>query len=366
MRANHSPDRAPARRGGRRAALFALALAPLLLVLCVLSVRHGIAGDLSVGELARGLFAAVGWGEPLEKGQVVFELRLWRTLVAAAVGGSLALAGALLQGLFRNGLASPSILGVTAGASLGAYLAILASGGTLPALNLAAGGPLTPALVTFSAFVGALGTGGLVMVLGTRGGRVSVPALLLVGIAVNTCVGGLLAVIQSISLEDFELTRAFLAWGFGTLNDRNGLQAGVALVGLALALGVVPFVARELNLFAGGEEDARSLGVATARVKWLALSGAALASACSVAVAGQIAFVGLIVPHLVRLVVGSAHGLVLPLSALAGAVFLLGADVLQRVVLGSSALEPGVLMSLFGGPFFLFLLLRSRRSVESW
>lgn len=350
----------------RAALLLAAGLVAVLLVFAWLSVRTGVAGEYGAGALWRGTLAAFGWGAPLPEGQMILELRLWRTIVAVGVGAALAFSGGVLQGVFRNGLASPSVLGVTTGSTLGAYLGTLALGGYLPLALPDGGGLLTPTVVTLSAFAGALGTGGLVMWLGSSGGRISVPSLLLIGIAVNTCIGGILAVIQSLAMDDFGLTRAFLAWSFGTLDDRSPQQAAMVWLGLLPAAATIPFLAFELDLFAGGEDDARSLGVATRRLKALALLAASLSAAAAVAVAGQIAFVGLIVPHLVRLGIGSSHRRVLPLSLLAGAVFLLGTDVLQRLAFGYRGLEPGVLMSLFGGPFFLLLLLRNRRAVESW
>jgi iron complex transport system permease protein len=156
------------------------------------------------------------------------------------------------------------------------------------------------------------------------------------------------------------------SWTFGTLDDRTPVHVWIGLVGVGLAAAVIPFVALELDLFAGGEEDAETLGVDPGRIKLLALVAAALAAAVAVAVAGQIAFVGLVVPHLVRLTVGSSHRRLLPLCLVGGPVFLLGADVVQRWLLGGKALQPGVLMSLVGGPFFLFLLVRNKRALRAW
>jgi iron complex transport system permease protein len=157
-----------------------------------------------------------------------------------------------------------------------------------------------------------------------------------------------------------------LAWTFGTLEDRSAVHAATVWIGLLLAAIVVPFVAWELDLFQAGEEDARALGVRTGRVRVLCVAGAALSAAAAVAVAGQIAFVGLIVPHLVRLMVGRVHRAVLPLSVLLGAVFMLGVDTGQRALLGEQALPPGVTMALVGGPAFIVLLLLARREVDAW
>jgi iron complex transport system permease protein len=348
------------------AALLAELLVLALPLLLAWSLGTGAAGLRDPGTLARGVLAALGAGAPLDGAlQAIVELRLWRALTTAGVGAALALSGALLQGLFRNPLASPSVLGVTGGAALGATLAILALGGYGPLL-LAGMQGASGALVTGAGFLGAAGVVTLVTLLAGAGGRVSVPALLLLGLAVNTCIAGVLALLSALVLQDWEVSRAILTWTFGTLDDRAPQHAATVWGGLLLAGLVVPFVARELDLLAAGEEDARALGVDTAAVRRRVVLASSLAAAAAVAVAGQIAFVGLVAPHLVRLLAGRAHRALLPLSALFGACFLLGLDTAQRALLGTQALPPGVAMSLVGGPFFLALLLLSRRELDTW
>lgn len=362
------------RRGTRSLALL-LGIGSLLLLAILLgSVCVGATGTLSpsaaLGGIARmaGL-SSEGMGEaaPLasEAGrlQLIVELRVWRALTAAGVGAALGLSGGLIQGLFRNALASPSLLGVSGGAALGAALAIAAIGGYGILDREFSPGAL---FVPLCSFVGALATVSLVAYLSTSGGRTSVPTLLLVGIAVNMCVAGAFAAIQSLTLKDFEVSRAILAWTFGTLEDRSSHHAAIVWAAVALVAAAVPLVATELDLFRGGEADAESLGVHVGRVKTLTLVCAALCASAAVSVAGQIAFVGLAVPHLVRLLAGASHRRVLPLCVVGGALFLLGADLLQRALFGASTLQPGVLMSLFGGPFFVFLLVRHRREIGAW
>jgi iron complex transport system permease protein len=344
----------------------AAALLATLLVAGVASICVGATWQ-SPATVLRGIAAACGIGAPLEGPlQTIVELRLWRTLCASLVGASLAYSGGLIQGVFRNGLASPSLIGVTGGAALGAALAILVVGGYAPRLVLEHVAGVHALLIPLCAFLGALATTALVAFLASGGGRVSVTTLLLVGIAVNMCIGGMFAAIQYLSLKDWEVSKAILAWTFGTLTDRSGVHCATVAIGLALAAAAIPFCARELDLFKGGESDARSLGVHTERVKLLALTAAALAASCAVAVAGQIAFVGLVVPHLVRLLGISRYRALLPLALPAGAAFLLCTDLLQRVALGEGALQPGVMMSLVGGPFFVFLLVRQRREISAW
>jgi iron complex transport system permease protein len=288
-------------------------------------------------------------------------------LVTVGVGAGLSLSGALLQGVFRNGLASPSILGISSGAMVGASVAVLVIGGYGPGGLAERAAGVAPLVVSGLGFAGALATALLVTVLATRSGRVSVPTLLLVGIAINACLGGVLAAIQSLTLrEDFEVARAIFSWTFGSLSDRSGVHAAIVWSGVALAALSIPFVALELDLFAAGEDDAHGLGVDTARVKLLALGAASLAAGVAVAVAGQIAFVGLVVPHLLRLVTGASHKSLLPLCLVGGPVLLLGADLVQRSLLADAALQPGVTMSLIGGPFFLLLLVRNRGAIRSW
>ena len=348
-------------------ALLFCALPPTLVALVIGSLCLGSSGSLALGDALRGMLAALGLGAPLDPTpQAIVELRLWRALTAAGVGGALGLSGALLQGLLRNGLASPTILGVNAGASLGAAIGIILLGGYGPRLLLGLTEQNPSVLPALFAFVGALAVSLLVMSLASHAGRISVPTLLLVGIAMNTCLGGLLSAIQSLTLEDYELSRAIISWNFGNLDDKSPTHVGIIWSGLATTALVLPFVSRELDLFRGGEEDAEAMGVHTSRVKLLAVSAAALAAAFATSVAGQIAFVGLIVPHLIRLLAGSGHRALLPLSILGGAVFLLGAEFAQLALLGERAMRPGVLMSLCGGFFFLLLLLRHRKELHSW
>lgn len=351
----------------RRSRLHLILLAVTLTALVLLSARTGSTGTYTWGDTLQGSLAFIGLGDPLARGpQHIVELRLLRTLCSVGIGCALAISGALLQGVFRNDLASPSLLGVTTGASFGASMMIVALGGYGPDLlleNLAGSAPL---YVSAGAFLGAVGVTAIVTALATTGGRISVPTLLLVGIAMNAMMGGLLTAVQSLMLDDFDVARAIFAWGFGILDDRTTVHLGLLVVGIVPTCLALPYLARELDLLAGGEEDALALGVHVGRVKWIALGCAALCAAVSVAVAGQIAFVGLVVPHLLRRLGGRHHSSLLPLCALGGPVFLLGTDLLQRTILGDAYLKPGVLMSVIGGPFFLTLLVLQRKKMRSW
>lgn len=341
--------------------LAALALACLFAALCV-----GPGGNFAPSEGARGLVALLFGGEGLAASeQTILGWRGLRALAAFGVGGMLALSGGLLQGLFGNPLASPGVLGVSAGASLGASLVLAVIGGFGADVlgNVAPG----PTWITLGALVGALLVLGPLFLVAGAGGRLSVPSLLLAGMAMNALCAGLLAALQSLTLSDFEVARALFAWSFGTLEDRSAAQVTLAWSVLVVALVGAAWIARELDLFAGGEEDAVALGVHVLGVKLTALVLSALLAATAVAVAGQIAFVGLVVPHLVRLVTRRAtHRSSLPLSALAGGTLVLATDVLQRRFLPGIDLRPGVMMSLLGAPFFLWLLWAKRGEMRTW
>ena len=349
----------------KRPLIWGLILGALLLVIMIAQVSIGPSDQIGLRDVLQAGVAKLGLAEPLAgTHQVIAELRLYRVLVSVGVGAALALSGALLQAVFRNQLASPSLIGVTTGASLGASVMMLLLSTSLTLTGSMAG--LAPLLTVLAAFLGAAVCTAIVTAFSTTGGRISVPTMLLVGIALSAIVGGAIAAIQRFAVEDADLMRALLTWTFGRLDDRAGYQVVTIWAGLAAALLIIPRVARELDLFAAGEDDAHALGVNTTRVKWLALGGAALCAALAVAVAGQIGFVGLIAPHILRRLVGRSNRHVLYLSLLGGPVLLVGADLGQRLLLGYAPLPPGVMMSLLGGPFFIMLLLKNRKSVEAW
>lgn len=342
-------------------------LAILLIIFSLVSLGLGPSPSIGLSEVLHAGLAKLGLTEPTGGSvQVIAELRLYKLLVSIGVGAALALSGALLQGVFRNQLASPSIIGVTSGASLGASMMILWISNSSGFFLVGKMAGTEPLLVTVAAFAGAALSTVIVTVFATTGGRISVPTLLLVGIALNAIVGGAIATIQRFAVDEADLMRALVTWTFGRLDDRAGYHVVTIWLGLLVAVMVVPRVATELDLFAAGEDDAHSLGVNTGRVKWLALGCAALCAALAVAVAGQIGFIGLIAPHLLRRFVGSSNRHVLWLSLLAGPVLLCGAELSQRLIFGRSPLPPGVIMSLIGGPFFLMLLAKNRNSVEGW
>lgn len=280
---------------------------------------------------------------------IVFQLRLPRVLLAGVVGAALAASGTVFQGLFRNALADPAIIGVSSGAALGAVLVIVTVGaGSLGALA-----------VPLAAFVGATATAFVVYRLARVGPAVHVATLLLAGIAIAAVISSLMSLVMSYSGEEIRDIYAWLLGGLVAEGWRSiAIVAPVVVVGVAGAT----LVAHELNLVALGEERAAQLGVEVDRLKRRAIAIGALLAAAAVSVAGVIGFVGLMTPHLLRLVIGADHRRLLPASLLGGATLLILADLVARIVIAPSELPVGVVTALLGGPFFLFLLRREGRN----
>lgn len=332
-----------------RTALTLVGLAVALLVAIVAGVAFG-AVSIPPGEVVRAVSRALwGHGSSLADA-VVVDLRLPRVLLAALVGASLALAGVLYQALFKNPLADPYILGVSSGAGLGATLALTAFGTSYVAR--AAGVPL-------GAFTGALLTMLLVVRLASRRGRLDPTSLLLAGIAISYTLS---AITSFVLVFDRESMTSVVFWMMGGLGNRSWEHVG--MLGAMFALGaIVPALYhRELDLMLLGDERAGQLGVSVERFKLLALGSASLVVAGAVSVSGLIGFVGLMTPHMVRLVIGPRHRLLLPASALAGAIVLVIADVLARIVLAPVEVPVGIVTALAGGPFFIWLLVRKERA----
>lgn len=308
----------------------------------VLGVRFGSV-SLSTGEVVGAL---LGRGDPVAL-TIVRELRLPRALLGVLVGGSLAMAGATFQAILRNPLAEPYILGISGGASVGAVLVL--------ALGLA--GETSWAL-PLAAFAGALVAIVLVFRVATASGRaMDVRVLLLAGVVVGAFFSACIAFILSVS--DARTVQSAVLWIMGSLAGAGWRDVMLTAVYSLPAAVALLSLARPLNLMAIGEETAQYLGTDVERVKRLSLAVAALLTAAGVAVAGVIGFVGLVVPHAVRLLVGSDHRVLLPLSFLAGAAFLTFADLAARLVLAPTEVPIGVITAFVGVPFFLLLLRRS-------
>lgn len=320
----------------------------LLVLGAMLALRIGPM-PLSTGDVWQGLFA----GDAEASVQlVVRELRLPRLLLAMLVGAALAVSGALLQGLFRNPLADPGLIGISSGAALGAVGVIVLGeqifarwGMSVPSLAL----PLT-------AFVCALLTTALIWRIGSRQGVTHVAMLLLAGIAINAIAMAGVGVLTFIA-DDGQL-RTLTFWTMGSLAQADWRDLRMVAPWILLVLLAMPMLARALNAVLLGESVALHLGHDVDRLKRRIVVMCALAVGAAVSVSGLIGFVGLVAPHLVRLTLGVDHRWLLPASALLGAVLLVLADTAARVIVAPAEFPIGLMMALIGGPFFLALLMR--------
>ena len=294
--------------------------------------------------LARAFDRSLPFAENVDA-QIFFIARLPRALAAALVGGTLAAAGVVFQGLLRNPLATPYTLGVDAGASLGAMIAI-AFGAALPFGSVAA-----------ASLAGAVVAVGIVYALANARHRgLSTTVLLLSGVTLNAFFSALILFVQYLS--DFAETYRALRWLMGDLDVASYAPIVAALPFVVIAFVAFAWLARPLNLLSLGADAAGARGLNVNRAQRLAFLSGSLATGAAVSVGGPIGFVGIIVPHLVRLIVGADHRLVLPASTFFGAAFLVGCDVVARTALSPLELPVGVITAILGGPFFLWLLLK--------
>jgi iron complex transport system permease protein len=278
---------------------------------------------------------------------IITQIRWPRTVLALLVGGALGLAGVLMQGLFRNPLADPGIVGVSAGGALGAVFSIFVGWGA------------SMLILPFASLAGSFACASLAFVLSVRGGRSAIVSLLLAGLAINSLAGAGTS-LMLVTSSQF-LLRDALSWMMGTLDSRTWSHVAVAAPFVAAgALGAL-FVVRPLDLLAQGEEAAASMGVPVARVRLIVLLLSCLTAGAAVSVCGIIGFVGLIVPHIMRSVLGPSHGRLAIASFLGGGLLLLIADVATRTIPGGSNVRLGIVTSLIGVPFFLYLLRSSSR-----
>ena len=281
--------------------------------------------------------------------QIIFDIRLPRALLAASIGAILALCGAATQGLFRNPLADPSLIGVTAGASAGGSVAIAFGASYLT-------GFVSVSLISIGAFIGGMATVLLVYRFSTTSYGTSVATMLLVGIAITAVASSLTSFLSFIS--DDRMLRQISLWRMGGLERANYQYVLISIVVLMpVAFGLFKLHVA-LNVFLLGESEARHLGIDVNRTKRWLIFLVAIGVGVSVALAGTIAFVGLIVPHLVRILVGPNHRFLLPVSAFAGALLLLLSDILARMVLAPTELPIGLITAVVGAPIFLLLLKR--------
>jgi iron complex transport system permease protein len=329
-----------------RVATWASVLSVALVASIVVAVTIGPA-DIRFDEVWASIGSHLGLGvsplPPLRDG-IVWELRLPRVLTAAAVGAGLAIAGAVMQAITRNPLADPYLLGLSSGASLGA-VAVLLLGAAV--------------VLPFAAFVGSLAALGLTLLLASSLGAITPTRTVLAGLAVSSLAAAItsLIIFWTVTGDSY---REILGWLLGSLAGARWPAVVIALVALVVAGIPIMLTGRLLDAFAFGDVSAASLGVNVSATRWGLLVASALLTGGMVAVSGSIGFVGLVLPHAVRLLVGPGHRALLPLSALVGAIFLVWADTAARSLFEPRELPVGIVTAIIGAPVFALLLARRR------
>jgi len=327
----------------------------LLILLPVVALFSLTVGTVSISWL-EALGAIFGNASSAQIDTILFDIRLPRILLAIFVGAVLASTGAVMQGLFRNPLADPSLIGVSSGASVGASIMIVTAGGAIQ------GGALVGlSLVSIGAFVGGFLATLLVYRLATSGMGTSVTTMLLAGIAIGALAGALNSLLSYFS--DNDMLRQISLWQMGNLSGASWLKVSIMGVVAVLLMSLFPRDSKALNALLLGESEARHLGINVQWVKRRLIALTALGVGVSVDVAGLVGFVGLIMPHIIRLMIGPDHRWLIPASGLAGAVLLVIADSLARVVVIPAELPTGILTAILGAPFFVILLLQQRKDV---
>lgn len=360
MSAVASTSAAPA-MARERGPLMLVVLAAILVVAIILAIGSG-ASWLSPFKVIAVLLDAIGLNiAPVELRDqaVVLGIRLPRVVLGIMVGGGLALAGTLMQGLFRNPLADPGLIGVSSGAALMAAAAIVLGGPIIAWLALPKAA--MPFVLPVAAFIGGMAATILIHQLAQRDGETEIATMLLAGIAVAAIGGAAIGYLSFLS-DDRQL-RDLTFWTLGSLGGSSWRSVMATAVFMVPAVIAAPLLANTLNALILGEREAGHLGINIERHKKMIIAVSALAVGAAVAAAGIIGFVGLVVPHLVRLMLGADHRTVLPGSALLGASLLLICDLVARVVVAPAELPIGVVMSALGGPFFLWML-RQRRALS--
>jgi len=343
------PARSPWRIG--------LALVGVLVLLMLIGVSVG-AVSIAPGRILALLLEPLGVadGRLSDAERAIFwSVRMPRVLMGVLVGGALGGAGAAVQGLFRNPLADPGLVGVSAGSALGAALTIVLGGAFLASLP----SWVRPAVLPLAAFVGGALVTVLVLRLGAPRGRAAGLTVLLAGVAVNALVGAFVGLLSHVA-SDAEL-RDLTFWTLGGLSGATWQKLAFVAPWILGVLVLLPRLGRQLDLLALGDTEAGYLGLRVARLRVHVVAAISISVGAAFAAAGLVGFVGLVVPHLVRLLVGPRHGALIPLSALFGGALLVGADAVARTIIAPAELPVGLLTASLGAPFFLYLLRREVR-----
>lgn len=338
---------------GRSRARLALLILPLLLLGAVIMAVGTGAVKIAPAQVISIFLEPLGIAPltPYEEQQaaVLYVIRLPRVVLGILVGAGLAIAGTAMQGLFRNPLADPGLLGISSGASLAAAMSVV--------LGFHAFGHYS---LPVAAFVGSLLSTALIYALSQERGRVNVPTMLLAGIAINALCGAGTGLMTFLASD--EQLRTITFWNLGSLGGATWPAVLSALPLIAVGVLILPLTARALNAFMLGESGAAHLGIPVQRLKWIIVTLVALSVGAGVAVAGTIGFVGLVVPHLLRLLIGPNHQTLLPASALLGATLLVLADLVSRTIVVPAEVPIGIVTALLGAPFFLYLLRQGKGS----
>ena len=349
------------RRRRPRALLVGVVLGLLLAGVAVLAATIGAAG-IPMQRLLPALGLKVGQTDPavLTRDQLIlWSIRMPRIAISCMVGALLALAGTIMQGLFRNPLADPALVGVSSGGAFAAAFTIVILDRVVSANAAATSFEILP----FAAFIGSLATTIALYRIASRNGRTSVAIFLLSGLAIaalaNAGIGLLVFVADDRELRDITF------WLLGSLGGATWTKVGLLLPFALAAFISLPFISRGLDLLVLGESEAFHSGINVERLKMICIVVVSAMTGAAVAICGVIGFIGIVVPHLLRIVIGPGHRLLLPASAVFGATLLTGADMLARVLAAPAEVPVGILTAAIGAPFFLFMLLRQRALVGS-
>lgn len=337
----------------RKQSVVLTALIGLLAAVLCISLAVGQV-DIPLSALFHTALAQIGWGiadgqtMTAEQAAVFYHIRLPRLIIGVLVGSALAVSGAVMQGVFGNPLADPGIIGVSSGATLGAVISI--------ALGLST---VSLYFMPLFALAGALAAVVITVFLAMRNGKIPVMVLLLAGVAVSlffyALTSGALTFMNEYKLKEY------LFWTVGGLDYRRWEHIGLALGPIFIGMVILFFMARHLNILVLGEDEAKAVGVPVALLRMILLFVATLTTAFAVCVSGNIGFVGLVVPHIMRLILGTDHRILLPACALAGAFFLVGCDTLGRLIIPPSEIRVGIMTAFIGAPYFLYLLRRAHK-----
>lgn len=330
----------------------------LLVGACVLSVCLG-AVKISASELASMIGYRLGWSSEInftaQQEAVFFTLRLPRVLLGVLVGSTLAISGAAMQGLFRNPLAEPGLIGISSGASLFAVTMIVLEAKFFAFMTAAFG----YYALSIAAFIGACVTTFIVYRLAIRKGRADITTLLLAGIAINALAGSFTGLLTYVASD--EQLRNIIFWSMGSLGGGSWKSVSVLLPFVLIPLVALPFFSKALNALSLGESQAGHVGINVGLIKKITIVLATLGVGASVAVSGMIGFIGLVIPHILRMAFSADHRLVIPGSAVLGAAVLVLADLIARILVAPAELPIGILTAIIGTPVFIYIIMVERR-----